>query len=97
MTNKKTVITAVAAVAVIWSFYIIFHHNPLADRQQEIIKKCISVAVLWGAFAVFARLYDRIIILPQELWANRKLIWIAPLCRAIGIPIRNIFSADQLS
>lgn len=75
MTKKKTVITAVAAVAVIWSFYIFFHHNPLADRQQEIIKKCISVAVLWGAFAVFAGLYDRIIILPQELWANRKLIW----------------------
>ncbi len=75
MTKKKRVIAAVAVLAVIGSFYIVFHHNPLAVPKQEIIKKCISVAVLWGAFAVFARLYDRIVILPQELWANRKLIW----------------------
>ena len=75
MTKKKKVIIAVAVLAAVWSFYIVYHHNPLADPRQELIKKCISVAVLWGAFAVFARLYDRIVILPQELWANRKLIW----------------------
>ena len=75
MTKKRKVIIAVAALAVIWTSYIVFHHNALADPSQEMIKKCISVAVLWGAFAVFAALYDRIVILPQELWANRKLIW----------------------
>ena len=75
MITKKKVITVVAVISAIWTSYIVFHHNPLADPHQELIKKIVSVAVLWGAFSVFAKLYDRIIILPQELWANRKLIW----------------------
>ena len=31
--------------------------------------------ILWGAFIIFTRFYDWIILLPQELFANRKLIW----------------------
>lgn len=75
MLKKRNVVTIVAVIAVIWSFYIILHHNPLADPGQEMIKKIISVAVLIAAFVIFARFYDWIIILPQELWTNRKLIW----------------------
>ena len=75
MNKKKTVTAIVATIAVIWSIYILMHHNILADPIQEKVKKFISVAVLWAAFAVFAIFYERIVILPQELWANRKLIW----------------------
>ncbi len=75
MTTKKTVTVITAVLAAVWSAYIILHHNILADPMQEIIKKCISVALLWGAFFVFARFFDWIVILPQELWSNRKLIW----------------------
>ncbi|MBO6147312.1 MAG: ABC transporter permease [Lachnospiraceae bacterium] len=75
MERKKKVIVIVAAAAVIWSLYIILHHNPLAEPGQELIKKCISVVILWGAFIIFTRFYDWIILLPQELFANRKLIW----------------------
>lgn len=43
--------------------------------MQEIIKKCISVFMLDAAFVVFAVFYDRITVLPAELYQNRELIW----------------------
>ena len=75
MERKKKIILAVAALAVVWSLYIILHHNPLAVPIQEKVKKCISIFILWSAFGIFAKFYDWIVLLPQELFANRKLIW----------------------
>lgn len=75
MTVKKKVIFTVLFLVIIWSAYIIFHHNPLAEPVHEIIKKCISVFMLDAAFVVFAVFYDRITVLPTELYENRELIW----------------------
>lgn len=75
MTRKKTTILIVALVVVALNMYIIFHHNPLAVPSEEIIKKCISCAILEAIFIVFLFKYDKIATLPVELYQNRKLIW----------------------
>ncbi len=75
MTAKKKVIIGGFILVSAWIFYIIFHRNPLADPKQEIIKKIVSVALLAAAWLVFVRFYDRIVILPFELFQNRELIW----------------------
>lgn len=47
----------------------------MADPTEELVKKCISCGVLLVACAVFIRLYDKITVLPAELYQNRHLIW----------------------
>ena len=75
MINKKKVILTVLVLIIAWNAYIILHRNVLADPSQEIIKKIISCFLIDAAFLFFALLYDRIVILPVELWQNRELIW----------------------
>ena len=63
-----TIMVAMAAI-------ILFYHNPLADPIQEMIKKviaCITIAVMIVVFICF---YDKITLLPQELYQSRHLIW----------------------
>lgn len=73
--KKKVTITIVTVVMVLLSLYIILHHNPLADQNQEIIKKIISCLILVVIYGVFVKGFDKIVILPVELWQNRHLIW----------------------
>ena len=75
MSKKKTVIIIVSALVLLLNLYIILHHNPLADPTQEVIKKVISCVILEGIYFVFLKMYDKIVILPIELWQNRRLIW----------------------
>lgn len=73
--SKPVGITIAALVALIGSLLLIFHHNPLADPQEELIKKIIACAIILVALVVCIALYDKLMILPQELYQNRKLIW----------------------
>ena len=73
--KKKVTITIVTVVMVLLNLYIILHHNPLADQNQEIIKKIISCLILVVIYGVFVKGFDKIVILPVELWQNRHLIW----------------------
>ena len=75
MTKKKTVIAAVTVVVAALASYIVFHHNPLANPDEEMIKKIISCVILAAIYAVFLLKYDKIVILPVELYQNRQLIW----------------------
>ncbi len=75
MTKKKTVIAIVTAVIAALLFYIIFHHNPFANPNEEMIKKIISCVILIAVYIVFIFKYDKIVILPVELFQNRQLIW----------------------
>ena len=75
MSGKKKLIAVVSAAVLALNLYIIFHHNPLADRTQEIIKKIVSCVILEGFYIVFLKMYDKIVVLPLELYQNRKLIW----------------------
>lgn len=73
--TKSMVITGVIIVAVIMMAILVLHHNPLAEVHEENIKKLVACLMITAAVIVFVILYDRVIMLPQELWQNRKLIW----------------------
>lgn len=73
--SKKTVKLLVTFVSVILAAVILIHHNPLADPEEEWIKKAIACFIIVGALAIFHRFYDRLVTLPVELWQSRKLIW----------------------
>lgn len=75
MISKKRIVAIAAILMLIWVSYILFHSNPFAEPMQENLKKIISVAMLVAAFSIFVRFYDRIVILPAELFQNRELIW----------------------
>lgn len=73
--NKKTIITITTVFVVLLDLYIILHHNPLDNYTQEIIKKVISCVILNAIYIVFLVGYDKIVILPVELYQNKELIW----------------------
>ena len=75
MTKKKTVITVVTVCVLALLSYFILHNNPLANPDEEMIKKIISCVILVAIYAVFLLKYDKIVILPVELFQNRQLIW----------------------
>ena len=75
MSKKKKIVLIVSICVLALNAYIILHHNPLADPTQEIIKKVISCIILNGIYAVFLVMYEKIVILPVELFQNRVLIW----------------------
>ena len=54
---------------------IVLHHNPYADLTEELIKKVISCVVIAVICIIFIFAYDKIAVLPVELWQNRHLIW----------------------
>lgn len=75
MSKKNRVILIVTVLVVALGLYIVLHHNPLADPTQEVVKKVISCIILVGIYIVFLKMYDKIVILPIELYQNRRLIW----------------------
>ena len=64
MTKKKTVIAIVTAVIAALLLYIVLHHNPFANQNEEMIKKIISCVILIAIYLVFILKYDKIVILP---------------------------------
>ncbi|MBQ7840397.1 MAG: ABC transporter permease [Lachnospiraceae bacterium] len=73
--SKKTGITIFTALMVILGAIIILYRNPLADPQDEMIKKGIACVLIVAAIIAFIKLYDKITVLPKELYQNRRLIW----------------------
>lgn len=72
---KKAVIGIFCAACVLLAAVVVFHHNPLADRTTEIMKKVMACLLLSFTCAIFIAFYDRLTVLPKELLQNRKLIW----------------------
>ena len=73
--GKKAGIGLFLTLAMIMAGVILLHKNPFADPQEELIKKVLSCAVILAASIVFVVFYDKITVLPVELWQNRHLIW----------------------
>lgn len=73
--SKRKGIALFLTAATILAAIILLHSNPNADPVQEILKKGISVMVILVSCLVFVRGYDKFIVLPQELWQSRHLIW----------------------
>lgn len=73
--TKKTGIAIFTALMVILAAVILLYHNPLADPTDELLKKSIACVLIAAAIAAFIVLYDKITVLPVELYQNRRLIW----------------------
>lgn len=73
--SKKTGITVFTLIMLIMGVILVCYHNPLADPVDEWIKKGIACVLILAAVIVFARFYDKITLLPLELYGNRRLIW----------------------
>ncbi|MCR5754729.1 MAG: ABC transporter permease [Acetatifactor sp.] len=73
--SKRGGIIIFLAVALAMAAVIILHQNPGADMQEELWKKVISCAVIALSCVLFITLYDKITVLPVELFQNRHLIW----------------------
>ncbi|MDR0949814.1 MAG: ABC transporter permease [Lachnospiraceae bacterium] len=75
-TGKKALLVGVfMVVACIAAAIILTHHNPRADVQEELIKKLLSCGVLVLVCFAFVRWFDKLCVLPAELFANRRLMW----------------------
>lgn len=68
-------IILIVVAAAVMAGIILLHHNPLADPVEEKIKKALACGIIVFAVIGLTVLYDKVVILPQELWQNRKLIW----------------------
>lgn len=73
--TKPVGIAIFTTVMLLMALIIVFYHNPLADPVQEMIKKIIACVIIVIAIIVFSVLYDKITVLPVELYQSRHLIW----------------------
>mgnify|MGYP003300374203 FL=1 len=73
--TKPVGIAIFTTVMLLMALIIILYHNPLADPVQEMIKKIIACVIIVIAIIVFSVLYDKITVLPVELYQSRHLIW----------------------
>ena len=56
-------------VCIIMAIVVLTHNNPLApDQDTENLKKFCACALLLLACIIFGVYYDRLLILPKELW-----------------------------
>lgn len=73
--TKRRGVTLFGILAAVVASIIIFHHNPAADPREELLKKTISCGIILAGFVIFVWKYDKITVLPVELFQNRHLIW----------------------
>ncbi len=73
--TKPVGIAIFTTVMLLMAWIIVLYHNPLADPVQEMIKKIIACVIIVIAIVVFSVLYDKITVLPVELFQSRHLIW----------------------
>lgn len=73
--SKKGGIAVFTLAALAVALTVLIHHNPLADQTDELTKKAFACAIIFVSEAAFILLYDKITVLPVELYQNRRLIW----------------------
>lgn len=73
--SKKMGITLFTVVMIIMAAVIVFYHNPLANQADETVKKIIACVMIAFSIFAFGFLYDKITVLPVELFQSRHLIW----------------------
>lgn len=73
--SKAAGIGIFTTVMLVMAAIILFYHNPLANQNQEWMKKIIACVVIAVVIVVFICFYDKITILPKELYQSRHLIW----------------------
>lgn len=73
--SKKAGILLITLIGMVFLAILWSHQNQFADPEHELIKKIIATGiVIFGVF-LFVTFYDKLMVLPVELWQNRRLIW----------------------
>ena len=63
-------------ICILVGIMVVSHNNPLApDIHTENLKKFCACALLLLACVIFSVYYDRMFIIPRELFQSRELIW----------------------
>lgn len=63
-------------ICILVAIMVLTHNNPLApDPYTENLKKYCACALLALACIIFGIYYDRMFIIPKELFQSRELIW----------------------
>lgn len=75
MPNKAVVMGTVYLLAAILVLVVLSHHNPLADQTTEVMKKVMACLLITFICVIFGIFYDRLTVLPKELYQSRRLIW----------------------
>lgn len=75
--SKKAGIAIFSLLGLAMAAIIIAHQNngPGANPQEELVKKILACGVILISCIVFAIEYEKVIILPTELYQSRHLIW----------------------
>jgi len=73
--SKRANITLVSVAGLVFMTVILLHENQFANPKDEMIKKCIAAAIILVSLVLYALLYEKINVLPVELYQNRRLIW----------------------
>lgn len=73
--SKKFGISIVTLIGILLIAILFLHENQFADPEHEIVKKVIAAAIVVLGVVIFIVFYDKLVVLPIELWQNRKLIW----------------------
>ena len=72
---KKYGIAIFLVLAVVLALIIVLHYNPLADQHTEMLKKICACVLIGISCVLFVAWYDKLMVLPVELFNSRKLIW----------------------
>lgn len=73
--KKKTIIIAIVLVLLAtMATLIVLHNNPLANPKEELVKKIVACVLIFLGGTIFVALYDKLMVLPVELWQSRRLI-----------------------
>lgn len=73
--HKKYILSAVWAAAFLVMLGIVLHDNPLDDPHTAFLKKLCACLLLGTGVLVITVTYDKLTVLPKELWQNRRMIW----------------------
>ena len=72
---QKSVMGGSYGVAGILTAVVLLHHNPLADQVTEVMKKVMACLLIAFTSVIFGIFFDRLMVLPKELYQSRRLIW----------------------
>ena len=73
--KKKNILTVAWAVGITAALIMIFHNNPLEDPHTAFLKKLCFCLMTGCVLIVGTVFYDKLTVLPLELYQNRSLIW----------------------
>lgn len=72
--SKKAGILIITLVGLMFLAILWSHQNQFAEPEHELVKKIIATAIVVFGVFLFIAFYDKLMVLPAELWQNRRLI-----------------------